>query len=88
MKKGFLTRLIAGEMPQDGCKRWPSDHAESGGYTLIIPSCTGAFSTTSVPLEKEGTLTPEHSRQREENLAAARQRLTAFSTAGQRRARP
>jgi hypothetical protein len=56
--KGLFSKLIDGELQAQNCKRWPSDGV--GGVVVIIPSCTGSFSTTSVPLTRVGPIPADH----------------------------
>jgi hypothetical protein len=59
-KPGIFTRLATGELQTGKCKRWPSDHSADGGVVFILPTCTGAFSTTSVPLTQKGPVPDDH----------------------------
>lgn len=59
-KPSIFTRLANGELHNGKCKRWPSDHSAEGGVVLIQPTCTGSFSTTSVPLTQRGPVPDDH----------------------------
>lgn len=88
-KIGIFSRLAAGGLNSGVCKRWPSDHSAGGGVLLVLPSCTGHFSTTSVPLTERGPVPADwiepgksltHAQLQERNLTRAKEILRRYST--------
>jgi len=72
MTAGLFTRLAAGHLSQEG-KRWPSEFGN--GRVFVITSCTGKFSTTSVPLTQKTPLPEDHAAQKQQHEDRARQHL-------------
>lgn len=75
MTVGMFTRLVNGDLPRDG-KKWPSEGGN--GRVFVVTSCTGQFSTTSVPLTTQGGLTGEHAENRAKLEVAAAEKLAAL----------